>query len=235
MNVLKQSKSNLFGSQNDIQVLSQKETATALIISDSHGQREMVKHILKGFGAKSDVLVFCGDGISDILTVFDYSLQNKDFSQYLPSVAGLVQGNGDSNHYPVKFMPYEEQPEGICQEVNIPLHLLFNMAGHNVYVVHGHLQDVYYGTEKLEQETRIAGADIALYGHSHIAAQTETDILMLNPGSCSLPRRGLPPSFATLTCSAHSMEYSVTFYKTSSDTTGSSQFTPFIPPMKKFW
>ena len=62
------------------------------------------------------------------------------------------------------------------------------VAGHRIFLTHGHLFNVRFDTEMLAEAARKAGADIAVYGHTHIALVEHGDVTVLNPGSIARPR-----------------------------------------------
>lgn len=62
------------------------------------------------------------------------------------------------------------------------------VAGHRIFLTHGHLFNVRFDTEMLAEAARTAGADIAVYGHTHIALVEHGDVTVLNPGSIARPR-----------------------------------------------
>ena len=68
MNSLTQIESNLIGSRQAILDLENKNSANILVISDTHGDYDVLCDIIEEFGVVSDALVFCGDGICDICT-----------------------------------------------------------------------------------------------------------------------------------------------------------------------
>ena len=60
----------------------------------------------------------------------------------------------------------------------------WSWGGHRLLAVHGHLQDVKYGLEKLSYYAEEQGATIALFGHTHRpCAQMLGGVLLLNPGA----------------------------------------------------
>ena len=61
-------------------------------------------------------------------------------------------------------------------------------AGHRIFLTHGHLFNVRFDTELLAAAACEAGADIAVYGHTHIALEERGDVTVLNPGSIARPR-----------------------------------------------
>lgn len=62
------------------------------------------------------------------------------------------------------------------------------VAGHRIFLTHGHLFNVRFDTAMLAEAARTAGADIAVYGHTHIALVEHGDVTVLNPGSIARPR-----------------------------------------------
>ncbi|MEG0472277.1 MAG: metallophosphoesterase family protein, partial [Solibacillus sp.] len=64
----------------------------------------------------------------------------------------------------------------------------------------------------LDYKAQETGADIILFGHSHLlGAEQIGDTLFLNPGSLLLPRGGNPKSYATIEWQANTDEIKVSF------------------------
>lgn len=60
-----------------------------------------------------------------------------------------------------------------------------------IFFTHGHMYDVSFGLDKLLAASKARGADIVLYGHTHVAYEQYIDgIYVLNPGSPTSPRQG---------------------------------------------
>lgn len=79
--------------------------------------------------------------------------------------------------------------KGNCDFEDIEEEILFEVEGCNIFVCHGHNYNVKYGLSRLESEAKYLGADIVIFGHTHIPLNiTRDNILFLNPGSVSLPR-----------------------------------------------
>ncbi len=68
-------------------------------------------------------------------------------------------------------------------------------GGHRIFLTHGHIYDVRYGLALLQQAAAEAGADIAVYGHTHVADIVPGDVYVLNPGSVARPRDEKRASF----------------------------------------
>ena len=76
----------------------------------------------------------------------------------------------------------------------------FDLDGHHFFMTHGHYYYVYTGVEYLREEAQKRGADIVLYGHTHVPYMEQKEgMLILNPGSISLPRqKGRIPTYALI-------------------------------------
>jgi len=68
---------------------------------------------------------------------------------------------------------------------------VLELGGIRILLSHGHLYEVKRGLLPLFYRAREVGADLVVYGHTHIAAcETESGIVLVNPGSVTLPRDG---------------------------------------------
>ena len=68
---------------------------------------------------------------------------------------------------------------------------ILELCGHRIFMTHGHHCRVSYGTGHLAEIALLNNCSIAIYGHTH---RPEIDdgirgLLILNPGSISLPRQ----------------------------------------------
>ena len=79
--------------------------------------------------------------------------------------------------------------------------LCFTAGGHIIYLTHGHRVGVHGGTYRLTERARHLGADIAIYGHTHVPDHgTENEVLVINPGSIAKPRQqGWKKTYAVMT------------------------------------
>ena len=67
----------------------------------------------------------------------------------------------------------------------------YKTAGICVYMTHGHAHSVKSGTDGILEAAKGVGANIALYGHTHIANIEYRDgVYIINSGSLALPRNG---------------------------------------------
>ena len=234
MITLKQTEHSLLGSKKSIDALASAESARILVISDSHGQRDLFRLIVETEGTSCDALVFCGDGIGDLASCLDAAAEDSGLASCVPPVCAFVEGNGDSDRFPVCFNPGRKTTaaKNVYYELIVPRRQIVKAAGHTIYAVHGHEQGVYYGTTALAEESGIAGADIVLYGHTHIADETRSGVYIVNPGSIAHPRAGTPPSFCILEIDKKNV--STVFYRI--DVSGQGvQFVPFLPEKASLW
>ena len=82
------------------------------------------------------------------------------------------------------------QVPGNCDKYRAPVWareiLCLQVCGVLLYMTHGHRHFVKQTTYSLLKDARAAGAQAALYGHTHIpdCHQEEDGLWVLNPGSC---------------------------------------------------
>ncbi|QTQ15601.1 YfcE family phosphodiesterase [Treponema parvum] len=228
MNKLVQLRSKLIGSDEDALKLSEADSADILVISDSHGNKNILFEILSSFGKGSDALVFCGDGAGDVAFMLDRASMDIAFSEYIPPVVAVVRGNNDGGCFSVQFASgagrFEAESE--YERSVIPDSLVLPVCLHKIFITHGHR---YYSAENLYYAAKKAGAYAALYGHTHIACKIERKgAVLVNPGSCSFPRGGMPPSFARIFVRKNREDIEVVFYKIEIYG-GKLRYVPFEP------
>ena len=132
-----------------------------LILSDSHSNRLALEHIQKAEADHIDALIFLGDGLRDL---------EQTLTLYPRLRAYAVAGNCD-------FGALE------------PLDGLAAFDGVVVFYTHGHMYGVKYDLDTLSDAAAARGANVALFGHTHVpVAERRGDVFLFNPGSCG-PRR----------------------------------------------
>lgn len=126
------------------------------VVSDTHNNRSSIK-ILKNRISSADILLFLGDGENDL----------KEITEDFNGVVYAVSGNCDmSNKNP------EER--------------LIEIEGKKILMCHGHRYNVKYNYNNIYYKGREVGADIVLFGHSHLPIIEELgDMILMNPGSAS--------------------------------------------------
>lgn len=134
------------------------------VMSDSHGSKEAILRAVKVTG---DVAVWIHAGDYDS----DTDLLAKASGVKVISVAG----NCDGFH---ATSPQEE---------------FLELCGKRIWICHGHQYDVKSSTRELVWMANEYGADVAIYGHTHIPDLRKVEkLLVLNPGSVARPRYPYP-------------------------------------------
>lgn len=78
-----------------------------------------------------------------------------------------------------------------------PSSVFVEVQGKKVLAVHGHEHDVRMSLMGLYYSAKEFGADVVLFGHSHLyGAEMKDGILFLNPGSTVQPRGGKKATYA---------------------------------------
>ena len=144
---------------------------TLLILSDSHNSREAIERILKAEAATIDALIFLGDGLRDL---------ELALTRYPKLRAYAVAGNCDY---------------GALE----PLDGLVAFDQCVIFYTHGHMYGVKYDLDTLTDAASARGAEIALFGHTHIPlAEQRGKVFLFNPGSCGRSYTG-PNTYGILT------------------------------------
>ena len=203
MITLQQNSDYIIGSQTDIMALTQKEQARILTISDSHGDWRGLMRIVKQFGPTCDALVITGDCWRDLSELLELANEDDAVRKVIPPVLGFVRGNGDPSYFAVSYDIGKNNsnartlPKG---SVLMPPSLVLTVNGQQLLFVHGHMEGVDFGYNKLGLDAKIQGIHVAVHGHTHVPHfEQHGDFTFINPGSISRPRGGSPASFAILT------------------------------------
>ena len=159
-----------------------------LVVSDSHGRDENVFKAMEQAGE-----------IDNFIHLGDVGTGYREMQKRAGGRGYIVRGNCDYD-YELKtdVRPY--------------------FGPHKIFATHGHMQGVSGGLNMLRYTALSAGCNIALYGHTHVpvisapelespmmigsktkasdevalvyeGSLTENDVIILNPGSVSLPRQ----------------------------------------------
>lgn len=135
------------------------------VISDTHGDVQSLKQVVAVAG-EVDHWLHAGDHCKDGYLLGE--LTN------LPVT--VVAGNCDRS---LSVLPDE----------------YVEIAGKTIWVTHGHRHNVKYGVQELVWWGKQYGADIVVFGHTHMPYNAwHEGLLLLNPGSPRLPRGGSFPS-----------------------------------------
>ena len=146
------------------------------VISDTHRNASCIEE-LEGKIKALDVLIHLGDNVDDITLIRKY---------YKGRIIN-VKGNCDFS-------------------TSTPYDMLEEVGGKKIFLTHGHRYSVKEGLAKLSYKAFETGANIVLYGHTHIGKiDFEGGIWYINPGSASEPRDGAR-SFAIIDIVGESIE-----------------------------
>ena len=126
------------------------------VISDSHQSEFWARRYLDLANKRRyDAVIFLGDGESEA----------KWLKKRLNMPLEYVAGNCDWSS-------------------KAPRELFLRFGGHTLLAVHGHKFDVKWQMESLSYYAEEHGADVALYGHTHIPkAEYVGPVLAVNPGA----------------------------------------------------
>jgi putative phosphoesterase len=125
------------------------------IFSDTHGDTEKAAVVVRR--VRPDIIVHLGDCVRDA----------EALRQKFPDIElHAVRGNNDF-------------------AARAPLTDFFPAGGKKLFLTHGHGPGVKHGLKKFTDAATEAGADIALFGHTHVPlCREEGGLLLLNPGAC---------------------------------------------------
>lgn len=141
-----------------------------LILSDSHGSAQAVRRILAA-EKEIDAVIFLGDGLHDLEQALTEAPKMRVYS---------VAGNCD-------FGALE------------PLDGLAAFDSVVIFYTHGHMYGVKYDLDTLAEAAAARGAEVALFGHTHIPLEEQHGtVLLFNPGSCGRCYTG-PDTYGVLT------------------------------------
>lgn len=135
-----------------------------VVISDSHKAKSKLFDIVEMHMDDTDLFIFLGDGEDD----FD------DVIALYPNIKyERVAGNCDW------YSTY-------------PLYKTINANDKKIFFSHGHPFHVKFGYSEIEAEAKRNGADICLFGHTHIQYTSCKDkFYTLNPGSAANGEYGM--------------------------------------------
>lgn len=132
-----------------------------LVTSDTHGYIEPITKYLKE--NKVDLLIHAGD----------YSRDCEEISKIAKVRSVCVKGNNDYSDYK---NPYSK---------------VIYIENYKILITHGHKENIDFTYHNLYKKALECKCQLAIFGHTHLYFEKKIgDILLLNPGSPSLPRDG---------------------------------------------
>lgn len=139
-----------------------------LIISDTHGFLWNLDEVLKKM-TPIDMLIHCGDIQKD----------EEPIKAAVNCPVYMVAGNNDLGTWLEK-------------------EIFLDIGKYHVMVTHGHKYFVGYGLDMLAESAKRKGADVVMFGHTHVPVIKKVGgVTLVNPGSITIPRQsGRRPSYA---------------------------------------
>lgn len=123
--------------------------------------------------------------------------EHKDFSRILH--LGDIEGEADYLEA-LAECPVDIVAGNNDYEYDLPREKVITIGGHTIFMAHGHAYMVNYSKDRLLTAAIQRGAELALFGHTHVPFLDNTRcVTLLNPGSISKPRQANRlPSYAIL-------------------------------------
>ena len=131
-----------------------------LVVSDSHGFEGNLRKVIERV-EPIDMLIHLGD----------FESGEDRIKKMVNCEVHMVPGNND-------YAPHLDRDKVV------------SIAGHRIFLTHGHKYGVYYGLYGLYDKAKENNCDVVLFGHTHKPIiKYMDDITFVNPGSISLPRQ----------------------------------------------
>lgn len=149
-----------------------------LILSDSHNNKKNLDSIVPIIRDEIDLIIHAGDNFRDSVYL------SKNTNKPVFSVVGN------------------------CDMENLEEELVFEVEGHMFFLTHGHKYGVKYGLDRIVSVGMENGADIVIFGHTHIKESKKiSNMEVINPGSLSLPRDGYEKSYVIMDIDKNGYKY----------------------------
>ncbi len=157
-----------------------------LIASDLHGSEETCKKLLAAFEKeKADRILFLGD-------LLYHGPRNDLPHQYAPKKVIELLGSVKDRIFCVRGNCDTEVDQMVLDFPIMAPYALIELEGRVLFATHGH----HHNAAALPP---LKKGDILLHGHTHIPIWEEHEgILVLNPGSVTIPKGGSERSYMTL-------------------------------------
>lgn len=156
-----------------------------LVFSDTHGRAQGMIDVIAA--EPHDLVVHLGDCVRDV-----YEAQEAFPGEKIRYVAG------NDLHDVMSGAPRRD---------------IFVLGKTVVMMTHGHDYRVSSGVSRLAETAQAIGAKLVLYGHTHVPhIETRGGVTCFNPGSCSLDRSGLGPSWGLVTIEGDTINCELRFF-----------------------
>lgn len=155
-------------------------------ISDIHGSLYYLKKAFENYEKEaSDYIIILGDELyHGARNALPKGYNPKEVAEFLNGYKEkiiAVRGNCDS-----------EVDEMVLEYPMMTTYSNILYNGKRLFLTHGHL----YNRENLP---KLSKGDVLIYGHTHVpVAEKQDDIVIINPGSISMPKENNPNSYGVL-------------------------------------
>ncbi len=157
-----------------------------LIASDIHGSSYYCRKLLEAYEREeAQRMILLGD-------ILYHGPRNDLPKEYAPKEVIHMLNDRSREIYAVRGNCEAEVDQMVLEFPVLADYMLLMLGDKAVYATHGHI----YNEKNLPP---MKPGDILLHGHTHVLHAGEKDgILILNPGSVSIPKEGNPPTYAVL-------------------------------------
>ena len=157
-----------------------------LIASDIHGSAYYCKKLMDVYEKEeAKRMVLLGD-------VLYHGPRNDLPAEYAPKEVIRMLNDRKNEIYAVRGNCEAEVDQMVLEFPVLADYMLLFSGDKVIYATHGHV----YHENNLPPMKQ---GDVLLHGHTHVLrAEKKDGILILNPGSVSIPKNGNPPTYAVL-------------------------------------
>ena len=142
-----------------------------IVLGDSHRCTENIDLAMETLG-NMDTVIHTGDNVED--------------AKYI------------ENNYGVEVISVPGNCDGSTGDLGDEM--ITTIKSKKILVCHGHQYGVKKNIHRIYYRAKELGCDIAIFGHTHVPFLEKHDgIIILNPGSISMPRGGSQKSCAVMT------------------------------------
>ena len=157
-----------------------------LFASDIHGSAYYCRKLLENFEtSEAKKMILLGD-------ILYHGPRNELPREYSPKDVFAMLNSYKDRILAVRGNCDSEVDQMVLEFPMMADYSILDVDGRTVFITHGHLyhEDCLPNLQK---------GDVLVHGHTHVLMEKEKDgILILNPGSVSIPKEGNPPTFAIL-------------------------------------
>ena len=132
-------------------------------------------------------------------------MKREDVKNKIPGITDeqlnwIMQENGaDINREKSAATALQTQLDNANAQLKTAQDGLAAFDGVVIFYTHGHMYGVKYDLDTLADAASARGAEVALFGHTHIPhAETRSGVFLFNPGSCGRCYTG-PDTYGILT------------------------------------